>query len=80
MRWLHRGATEPGRVELLADAVRALALPTGPGHAYLSAELTVVATVRDALLAQGLDAARMSPKSYWRRGVANAAHGEPPKD
>ena len=80
IRWLHRGPIEPGHVELLTDAVRTLAIPTGPGHAYLSAELTVVATVRDALLAQGLDAEQLSPKSYWRRGIANAAHGEPPKD
>jgi NADPH-dependent ferric siderophore reductase len=79
IRWLHRGDAEPGRPELLAAAVAAVALPSGRGHAYLTGELDVVAAMRQALIARGLDADQISPKSYWRRGVANAAHGEPPK-
>jgi NADPH-dependent ferric siderophore reductase len=80
VRWLHRGQTEPGRPELLVDAVRDVAFPDGRGHAYLTGELEVVGAMRQALLARGLGTDQLSPKPYWRRGVANAPHGEPPKD
>ncbi len=80
IRWLHRGEAGPGRPDLLTEAVRDLEVPSGDGHAYLTGELDVVAAMRRALVARGLADEQLSPKPYWRRGVANAPHGEPPKD
>ena len=68
------------RPELLTGALEAVPLPDGRGHAYLSAELRVTSALRAVLLGRGLGPGQLSPKPYWRRGVANAAHGEPPKD
>jgi NADPH-dependent ferric siderophore reductase len=79
IRFVHRGETAPGRPELLTDAVRAVALPDGPGHAYLMGELAVVAAMRETLVARGMQPDQVSPKAYWRAGVANAPHGEPPR-
>lgn len=80
VRWLHRGDAEPGGPDLLTGAARDVPLPSGRGHAYLTGELEVVGSMRHALLDRGLEADQLSPKPYWRRGVANASHGEPPKD
>ena len=79
-QWVHRGSAEPGTAEPLIEAVAGLALPEGRGHAYLGGELAVVAALRRVLVARGLGADQLSPKAYWRRGVANAAHGEPMPD
>ncbi len=51
--------------------------PRARGHAYLAGELGVVAAMRQALLARGMEADQISAKPYWRAGRANAAHGEP---
>jgi hypothetical protein len=40
----------------------------------------VVLALRDAVQARGLAPEQVSPKAYWGRGKANAAHGEPAKD
>lgn len=80
VRWLHRDGAEPGAAGLLAPALGRLALPDGPGHAYLAGELREVAAARRVLIDKGLGAERISAKPYWRRGVANAAHGEPGRD
>ena len=80
IEWLGREGAEPGRPELLTGALEAVPLPDGRGHAYLSAELRVTSALRAVLLGRGLGPGQLSPKPYWRRGVANAAHGEPPKD
>lgn len=69
-------APEPD-VHRVLDALRALSATTGPGHAYVFGELNRVASVRAALVTGGLDAGAISQKAYWRRGRANAAHGEP---
>jgi NADPH-dependent ferric siderophore reductase len=57
-----------------------IALPPGRGHAYIGGELRVVAAVRQVLADRGLARDQLSAKAYWRRGVANAAHGEPERD
>jgi hypothetical protein len=36
--------------------------------------------VRTALLDRGLSNDQVSLKAFWRAGVHNAEHGEPPKD
>jgi NADPH-dependent ferric siderophore reductase len=79
LRWLHRGDAEPGTATLLGPAVEELTLPAGRGHAYLAGELAVVAALRGHL-ATRMDPDDLSPKAYWRRGVSNAAHGEPTRD
>jgi hypothetical protein len=37
----------------------------------------VVRAVAAALTARGFDRSAIDAKAYWRRGGANAAHGEP---
>jgi NADPH-dependent ferric siderophore reductase len=76
LRYLHRQGP-PGSGTALAEACEALALPAGPGHAYVNGELRQVAGARSALVRRGLAADAVDHKSYWRLGVANAAHGEP---
>ncbi len=78
--WLHRHDRRPGEGAALAEAVAALPLPPGRGHAYLAGELAAVASMRTALAERGLQPPQISAKAYWRRGVANAAHGEPGGD
>jgi NADPH-dependent ferric siderophore reductase len=80
LRWVHRDGAEPGGSELLLAALDAAPLADGPRHAYANAELRVVAALRKALVAAGFDADDIDTKPYWRKGVANAAHGEPPRE
>jgi len=80
LRFVHRGEAEPGDAGLLTEALGEVTLPTERRHAYLAGELRVMAALRRALLERGFGADEMSPKAYWRRGVANAAHGEPGPD
>jgi NADPH-dependent ferric siderophore reductase len=77
VHWLHRAGGDPASGAQLVAAVDAVALPSGAGHAYLAGEMSVVAALRTALLARGMEADQISAKPYWRAGRANAAHGEP---
>ena len=77
VRWLHRAGGDPASGAQLVAALAAMPLPSGLGHAYLAGELGVVAAMRQALLARGMEADQISAKPYWRAGRANAAHGEP---
>ena len=63
----------------LLSGLAAFALPSDEGHAYLFGEFAVIATLRTALRDRGLDDERISLKSFWRKGRANADHGEPDK-
>ncbi|HUZ09710.1 MAG TPA: siderophore-interacting protein [Acidimicrobiales bacterium] len=80
LAWLYRSGVDPGRSDVLVNAIDELKLPDGRGHAYLNGELKVVDNLRKALLARGLPAEHLSVKPYWRLGIANAAHGEPARD
>jgi NADPH-dependent ferric siderophore reductase len=80
VHWAHRGQSEPGRSDLLTEALAALTLPGGAGHAYLNGEMKAVARLRAALVERGMAPSSVSAKPYWRHGVANAAHGEPGRD
>jgi NADPH-dependent ferric siderophore reductase len=64
----------------LLSALSALDLPEGIGQAYLFGELGVCQSLRVALLDRGLTTEQISLKAFWRSGVGNADHGEPPKD
>jgi NADPH-dependent ferric siderophore reductase len=78
VRWLHRTGAPGSAVALLA-AVAAIELPDGPGHAYVGAEWAVTNEIQRALVDRGLTPDQISPKAYWRKGMANADHGEPVK-
>ncbi len=78
--WLHRDGRPAGDPSALARAVAEVPLPPGAGHAYLAGEARLVLALREAVAARGLPPDRVSPKAYWGRGRANAAHGEPPRD
>jgi NADPH-dependent ferric siderophore reductase len=77
VHWVHRAGADPDSSTNLVAALRGLAIPPGPGHAYLAGELGMVADMRATLLERGLAPEQISAKPYWRAGVANAAHGEP---
>ena len=81
VRWLHRdGRSVPGDPGPLLEAVAAVGLPTGVGHAYVAAEAGVVRGVTGVLTERGLGPEQISGKAYWRRGLPNAEHGEPTKE
>ncbi len=74
--WVYRDG-EPGTGTQLEEAVAGVPLPAGTGHAYVFGELRQVAACRKVLLGRGLAPEQIDHKAYWRRGVANAPHGEP---
>ena len=78
--WLHRGDRPAGDHTALAGALAEVALPSGPGHAYLAGEARLVLALREVLAGRGMAGEQVSPKAYWGLGRANAAHGEPPKE
>jgi NADPH-dependent ferric siderophore reductase len=63
----------------LLGGLAAFALPPDDGHAYLFGEFHALRAVQAALLDRGLTPEQISHKAYWRRGRANADHGEPDK-
>jgi NADPH-dependent ferric siderophore reductase len=78
--WCNRDGGPPGRSDQVLAALDHLTLPTGRGHAYLSAEFAVVRAVADWLAAHGFAPDDVASKAYWRAGRANAPHGEPLRD
>jgi NADPH-dependent ferric siderophore reductase len=65
--WLHRsgGAGEDPSLQL--EAVRALSLPEGQGHAFVHGEATTVRLIRRHLLVdRGLPAESLSASGYWK--------------
>jgi NADPH-dependent ferric siderophore reductase len=78
IRWVERGDAEPGEAARLMAAAAEVPFPqNGRGHAYVAGEMKVVRAVTAQLTARGLDPAAIDGKAYWRRGGANAPHGEP---
>ncbi len=80
LTWLHRLDRPAGDPSALVAAATEAVLPAGHGHAYLAGEAGVVLALRAVLAARGLAPEQISPKAYWGRGHANAAHGEPARD
>ncbi|MBS42398.1 MAG: NADPH-dependent ferric siderophore reductase [Nocardioides sp.] len=69
--WLHRAGAE-APADLLADAVAALDLPAGRGHAFVHGEADEVRALRRHLLGdRGLTRADMSCSPYWRRTMTD---------
>lgn len=65
--WLDRRAGPGEDPSLQLDAVKALELPNGRGHAFVHGEATTVRLVRRHLLVErGLPADRLSASGYWK--------------
>ncbi len=77
IRWIERADAEPGEVARLKAAAEEVPFLPGRGHAYVAGEMKVVRAVAAALVARGFDRSAIDAKGYWRRGGANAPHGEP---
>jgi NADPH-dependent ferric siderophore reductase len=77
IKWVERGDAQPGDATRLVAAAEDVAFPPGRAHAYVAGEMKVVRAVTGALTARGLDPSAIDAKAYWRRGGANAPHGEP---
>ena len=77
--FVERAGRAPGDPSGLLSALALLELPVGDGHAYLFGELATVRVVREALCDRGLDGGQIEMKAFWRAGVGNLDHGEPPK-
>jgi NADPH-dependent ferric siderophore reductase len=75
--WIERGDGQPGEPARLVAAVERVPFPSGWGHAYVAGEMKVVRSVTAILAARGLEGSAVDSKAYWRRGDANAPHGEP---
>ena len=77
VRWLHRRAAPDGAASRLGQALANFTLPPGRGHLYIAGEVQMVAALREAALARGLEPAQVAAKAYWGRGRPNAPRGEP---
>lgn len=67
LRWLHRERGPGQDPELQPDAVTALELPAGDGHAFVHGEAEAVLRVRRHLLQdRGLTPDRLSATGYWK--------------
>jgi NADPH-dependent ferric siderophore reductase len=65
--WVHRTAGAGENPALLLNAVRALSLPDGQGHAFVHGEATTVRVIRRHLvLDRGLAAESLSATGYWK--------------
>jgi NADPH-dependent ferric siderophore reductase len=74
LQWLHRPASLP-------DAVSALRLPSGRGHAFVHGEADEIRAIRTHLLTVvGMDRADMSCSPYWRRTMTDEAWRQVKKD
>jgi NADPH-dependent ferric siderophore reductase len=65
--WLHRDAGPGEDPSLQLDAVEALKLPDGQGHAFVHGEATTVRLLRRHLLVErGLPTDSLSASGYWK--------------
>jgi NADPH-dependent ferric siderophore reductase len=68
VRWVHRGAAEPGTSPALFEAVRSLNLDPAGLHVCGGGEMKRMAEIRKYLRAErGLPSTRVSVVGYWRR-------------
>jgi NADPH-dependent ferric siderophore reductase len=65
--WLHRNAGAGEDPSLMLEAVRALSLSAGRGHAFVHGEATTVRAIRRHLvLDRGLPVEALSATGYWK--------------
>ena len=69
--WSSRAALDLAYVPSLPEAAAQLQLPPGDGFIWGGGENTVMAAVREQLLAKGANAKRMRISSYWKQGEAD---------
>jgi NADPH-dependent ferric siderophore reductase len=68
VRWVHRDGAAAATTTHLADALRALPLPAGPGQAWGAAESRVARTLREVLRDErGMERRLVSARGYWLR-------------
>ena len=68
VRWVHRDGAAPATSTHLADALRALELPDGPGQVWGAAESRIARDVRDVLRGErGLPRKHVKATGYWLR-------------
>jgi NADPH-dependent ferric siderophore reductase len=68
LQWVHRHGAPAATTSHLADAVRALALPEGPGQAWGAAESRIARDLRSVLREDhGLPRTHAHAKGYWLR-------------
>ncbi len=65
VRWIARGSTAPGGVELLSEAIENLERPDGRGYAYVLGESRAIVSLRDQLGDHGLSRTDVYAKGYW---------------
>src|SRR5699024_3722268 len=76
--WLHRGTAPTGTTELLAEAVRDLGAPQGPGYYWFAGEAGSLKPLRRHLRRElGLDKSWVTVDGYWKRGTAEHDHHAP---
>jgi NADPH-dependent ferric siderophore reductase len=78
--FIDRDGRAPNDPTGLLRGLATIELPPGVGQAYVFGELSVSRAMRVALLDRGLRDEQVSLKAFWRAGVHNAEHGEPPKE
>jgi len=65
--WVHRRGAPPGTTSLLADAVRLLDLPSGPGRAWGGGEALAMRDIRRHLRGErGMSSASTHLLGYWK--------------
>jgi NADPH-dependent ferric siderophore reductase len=79
--WVHRDEAEPGRNDLLEEAIRSLDFPPGDVFAWAAGEAGEMREVRRHLLNErGIPAERMRVTGYWKRAISNWDHHLPLED
>lgn len=73
LRWLYRDGAPAGRTTLLADAVRELDLPSGPGRAWGGGEALAMRDVRRHLTDErGLPRGHTQVLGYWKHRTTDS--------
>ena len=68
VEWVHRDGAPPATTAHLADALRTLELPRGPGQAWGAAESRIARDLRAVLRGErGMPQKHASAKGYWLR-------------
>jgi NADPH-dependent ferric siderophore reductase len=68
VQWVHRDGAPAGTTSHLADALRAVPLPTGPGQAWGAAESRIARDLRTVLRDEhGMPRSHAHARGYWLR-------------
>jgi NADPH-dependent ferric siderophore reductase len=68
LRWIHRNGAAPATSSHLADALRTVPLPAGPGQAWGAAESRIARDVREVLRGErGMPRKHVRATGYWLR-------------